>query len=83
MNGVMFATERSLPVGSRVRLCLVKGAGEHEHRIQSWGTVARLGDEGVAIQLKETDAAYLELVRELIGPGSTSLGTAGGLRPAP
>lgn len=67
MNGVCFVTERSLPVGSAVRVSLALGDPEgQEFRIDAEGAVARIIEKGVAIQFTSIDAESVEHLRNLV-----------------
>jgi len=67
MNGVRFITERSLPVGSVVRVSLTLGDPEgHEVRIDVAGAIARIVEKGVDIQFTSIDAESVEHLRNLV-----------------
>lgn len=66
LNGVLFATERSLPIGNSVRATLLLHSGEAECRIATEGFVVRVTECGVAIEFTKIDQDSLEHLRRLI-----------------
>ncbi len=66
MNGVLFATERSLPIGNPVRVSMVLTAGDEQHRIDTEGSVVRITEEGVAIEFTAINEESLEYLRNLV-----------------
>ena len=67
LSGAWFVTERSLPLGNRVRVDLVAERDGLSQRIVADGVVARIGEGGVAVQFIDIDAATAELIREIGG----------------
>lgn len=87
MNGVLFATERSLPVGSKVKVSLVLDSNEQHHRIDTEGSVTRVTDQGVAIEFDTIEHDSVEHLRNLVRYNSPDaertdeeLGSAVGLK---
>jgi hypothetical protein len=66
LKGVLFITERSLPVGNTVKASLVLEAGEGEFRIDTQGLVVRVVEGGVAIEFTRIDSEGVELLRNLV-----------------
>lgn len=66
LNGILFSTERSLPMGHPVSVTLVLEAGTWEERIETAGYVARTGERGVAITFTSIDAESMEHLRRLV-----------------
>ncbi|HEX72220.1 MAG TPA: hypothetical protein ENN65_02785 [Candidatus Hydrogenedentes bacterium] len=66
LSGVLFATERSLPVGNSVRATLLLHHGHNEHRIAAEGFVVRVTDCGVAIEFTKISPESLEQLRHLV-----------------
>lgn len=66
LNGIFFVTERSLPIGTHVRLNLVLDGGDTDCRIETYGTVVRIGEHGVAINFEEIDETSITHLRRLI-----------------
>ncbi len=66
LSGVLFATERSLPVGNSVQATLLLHHGHDEHRIAAEGFVVRVTDCGVAIEFTKISPESLEQLRRLI-----------------
>ena len=67
LSGVWLATERSLPLGNRVRVSLVAECGGMIERIVADGVVARVGEGGVAIQFLDVDAETEQRLRQISG----------------
>lgn len=59
LNGLLFETERSLPLGTRVRVYLTPESLPHEH-IMCRGEVSRLDDWGVAIAFDQVQPEHVE-----------------------
>ena len=51
LNGLFLETERSLPLGSRVKVRMTVGSEAEKADISCDGVVSRLDDRGVAIEL--------------------------------
>lgn len=66
LKGVWFATERSLPVGNSVRVCLSLHSGDEQYHIETQGVVVRVGPGGVGIEFTEIDSASIEHLRNLV-----------------
>ena len=66
LKGILFATERSLPLDSRVKVSIVLDAGQGEQRIDCLGHVARIDNCGVAIEFSDVDGDSLEHLRQLL-----------------
>ncbi len=66
LNGLCFETERSLPLGSHVRVRMALDGGMGEAHIECAGIVSRLDSQGVAIELDQVAAESLEHLRQLI-----------------
>ncbi len=57
LHGLMFHSERRLPVGKSVQIVLITDCEDVEaQRIKAGGVVARLHDEGVAVSITDMDA---------------------------
>ena len=67
LSGVWFVTERSLPLGNRVRVSLVTECGGTLKRVVADGVVARVGEGGVAIEFLDIDADTEERLRQIGG----------------
>lgn len=65
-HGLLLATERSLPLDSRVRVLVYPGCHADEERFCCLGTVARLDIRGVAIAFDEMCGALREQFGEFI-----------------
>ncbi len=65
-HGVLLATERSLPMGSRVRVLVYPGCCLDEDRFCWHGTVARLDIRGVAVAFDAMDEAPRARLGEMI-----------------
>ena len=55
LNGLFFETERSLPLGCRVKVKMTVGSEEDKEEILCVGVVSRLDERGVAIELGKID----------------------------
>lgn len=66
LNGLLFATERALPMGHTVKVSLILDTGAGEQRIETNGRVARLEEAGVAIAFDQVDAGSLDHLRQLV-----------------
>jgi hypothetical protein len=66
LNGLWFASERSLPVGNTVKVMLVLNAGGTEHRIEVHGHVVRVDEGGVAVEFTEIDSDSVDHLRRLV-----------------
>jgi hypothetical protein len=66
IKGVLFDTERSLPIGSKVKVNLVLDSGQEEFRLDLEGVVARITEHGVAIEFTEIDVGSVEHLRNLV-----------------
>lgn len=51
LNGLFLETERSLPLGSRVKVIITAGMEDQKTDINCLGIVSRLDDRGVAIEI--------------------------------
>lgn len=65
LNGLLFETERSLPLGTRVRVYLTPESPSHEH-IMCKGEVSRLDDWGVAIAFDQIQPGQVETLYHYI-----------------
>ena len=77
LNGLLFETERSLPVGCRVRVQLTHDSLPQEH-ILCRGEVSRLDDWGVAIAFDHVNPAEAEALHRYIrqpAPAASKTGT--------
>ena len=70
MNGLLFETERSLPVGCRVRVYLIHESAPHDH-ILCHGEVARLDEWGLAISFDDIHPDHLEVLYQHLGRTSS------------
>lgn len=66
LHGLMFVTENRLPIGKPVRVMLILEGNTEPHRINAGGQIARLHDEGVAVQFTEMDHDNTRSLREVI-----------------
>lgn len=66
LRGLMFVTENRLPIGKSVQVMLIMDGNSEPHRINAGGHIARLHDEGVAVQFTEMDLDNTQNLRELI-----------------
>lgn len=66
MNGLFFETERSLPLGSHVRVLLARDDGMRELRIECTGVVSRLDARGVAMEFQQVTSESLQHLHQLI-----------------
>jgi len=55
LNGLFLVTERSLPLGSRVKVIITAGNAEQKMDISCPGIVSRLDERGVAIEMGKID----------------------------
>jgi hypothetical protein len=65
LNGLLFETERFLPMGSHVRVHLTHESMPHEH-ISCKGEVSRLDDWGMAITFDHVNPAHVETLYRYI-----------------
>ncbi|MBW7863644.1 MAG: PilZ domain-containing protein [Candidatus Hydrogenedens sp.] len=65
-HGLLLATERSLPLDSRVRVLVYPGCHADEERFCCHGTVARLDLRGVAVAFDEMDNELRECLGGII-----------------
>ena len=65
LNGLLFETERYLPIGARVRVYLTHESTQHEHIVCS-GEVARLDEWGVAIAFDQIHPDHRETLHRYI-----------------
>lgn len=66
LRGLMFLTERRLPVGKSVLVVLLLDGGLDQQRIEVGGHVARLDDDGVAVEFTQIDADSVQHLRRLV-----------------
>lgn len=66
MKGVLFSTWRSLPVGNQVRVHLSIKTGDDVFCINTEGLVARICEDGVAIEFTKIDTESEEHLRRLV-----------------
>jgi hypothetical protein len=66
LTGILFVTERVLPMGNQVRVDLVYTEGEETRRLILRGVVARVDDGALAIQFASVDDENLRILRRLI-----------------
>ncbi len=66
LNGLLFETERALPIGHEAKISLILSGGSKEHRIETTGRVARIEARGVAFTFDRVDAESLEHLRQLV-----------------
>ena len=67
LSGLLFETERMLPLDCPVKVTLVREGGSSEHHIECQGTVSRLDPRGVAIAFEEMGADNLARLHHLLG----------------
>lgn len=65
-RGLMFLTERRLPIGKPVRVILIPQSDVAPPRINAGGFIARLHDEGVAVRFTEIDSEGMRYLRDQI-----------------
>lgn len=66
LRGLMFVTENRLPIGKPVRVMLIMDGNVEPNRILVDGLIARLHDEGVAVQFTDLNSDNTESLREII-----------------
>lgn len=66
LKGVWFATERSLPVGNLVKVCLVLSSGDEHYHIETQGRVVRVDQGGMGIEFTEIDSESIDHLRSLV-----------------
>ena len=71
LNGLFFETERSLPLGSKVKVNLTAGIAGEKAEILCSGEVSRLDERGVAIELGNIDDESMARLCELIRATAT------------
>lgn len=70
LNGILFATERSLPVGHDVKITLILQGPDGCYRIQSEGYVSRVADDGVGVAFERVRKESLDSLHRLLNvPG--------------
>lgn len=65
-RGLMFLTERRLPVGKPVRIVLIPDDAASPPRINAGGYIARLNDDGVAVKFTEIDPDGMQYLRDQV-----------------
>jgi len=71
LNGLFFETERSLPLGSKVKVNLTAGNAEEKTEILCSGEVSRLDERGVAIELGRIDEESMLRLCDLVRATAT------------
>lgn len=66
LHGLMFVTENRLPIGKPVRVMLILEENVEPRRINVGGQIARLFDDGVAVQFTEMDLDNTRTLGEVI-----------------
>lgn len=66
LNGLFLETERSLPLGSRVRVKMVVSDPLGETHVDCTGVVSRLDGHGVAIELVRFAEEHIEHLEHII-----------------
>lgn len=66
LRGLMFVSENRLPIGKPVRIMLIMEGNTEPRQIYAGGQIARLHDEGVAVQFTEMDNDNTRNLREII-----------------
>lgn len=66
LQGLMFHSERRLPVGKSVRIVLIPECDLPNCRINAGGFVARLHDEGVAVRFTDIGPESLQYLSEAV-----------------
>lgn len=66
LQGLMFHSERRLPVGKSVRIVLIPECDPPNFRINAGGFVARLHDEGVAVRFTDIGPESLQYLSEAV-----------------
>lgn len=66
LRGLMFVSENRLPIGKPVRVMLILEGTAEPHCINAGGHIARLHDEGVAVQFTEMDSDTTQYLRQII-----------------
>jgi len=66
LKGIWFATERSLPIGNEVKVCLVLSSENENYHIETLGRVVRVDQGGVGIEFTEIDSDSIEHLRKLV-----------------
>ena len=67
-SGLLFETERSLPLSCEVRIVLYMEGHQGPHRLDCQGVVARLDPRGVAINFSGMTATNLSYLQYLLCP---------------
>ena len=66
LNGLLLETERSLPLGSPVKIQMTIGHGNEKTDIMCPGVVSRLDERGVAIEIGKIDDESLYRLCSLV-----------------
>lgn len=66
LNGLFFETERSLPLGSRVKVLLTVDNAPDQTEISCLGVVSRIDEGGVAIEISRTDEESMLKLADLL-----------------
>ncbi|MBI2425271.1 MAG: PilZ domain-containing protein [Candidatus Hydrogenedentes bacterium] len=83
MNGMLFSTERTLPMNHDVHATIILELDGIECRIDTYGVVARVDEGQVAVQFQQISAGSLDQLRQLvIYNGSGTERSSGGQKTA-
>ena len=66
LRGLMFVSENRLPIGKPVRVMLILDGDAEPRHINAGGHIARLHDEGVAVQFTDIDLDNDQYLRQLV-----------------
>ncbi|MCX8064053.1 MAG: PilZ domain-containing protein, partial [Candidatus Hydrogenedentes bacterium] len=67
MNGLLFKTERGLPIGTEVKIhLLLRNSEEKTDYLNLGGKVVRIDEKGVAIKFDEMDFEVVEHLKRLL-----------------
>ncbi len=67
LNGLLFRTERGLPIGTEVKIHLFLHSEEGKSDVLNLkGTIVRIGERGVAVKFNEMDSDSLEHLKRLL-----------------
>ena len=66
LRGLMFVSENRLPIGKPVRVVLILDGDAEPRHINVGGQIARLHDQGVAVQFTDIDLDNTQYLRDVI-----------------
>jgi len=66
LRGLMFVSENRLPIGKPVRVVLILDGDAEPRHINVGGHIARLHDQGVAVQFTDIDLDNTQYLRDVI-----------------